>query len=56
MGELTTERESTLYDLLAEAPAPGTLSGETSLTATKETLDADAEEVSEEDVIHLRGA
>jgi hypothetical protein len=45
-----------LYEVLAEPAPVGTLAGETSLTATKETLDADTEDAGgDEDIIHGRG-
>ena len=48
-----TPIESSLYEALGE-PMPATVAaGETSLTATKETLDADAEEVSDDDILDL---
>jgi hypothetical protein len=55
MSELATEGRATLYDLLAEAAPGGTFAGETSLTATKETLDGDSEEASDGEVIYGRG-
>jgi hypothetical protein len=56
MAELTQDGHS-LYEVLSE-PAPlGTLAGETSLTATKETLDGDTEDAGggDEDIIHGYG-
>ncbi|MGH2947076.1 MAG: hypothetical protein ACRDPC_12600 [Solirubrobacteraceae bacterium] len=45
--------ESSLYEALGE-PTPATVAaGETSLTATKETLDADTEDVSDDDILNL---
>jgi hypothetical protein len=55
ISELATEGRATLYDLLAEAAPAGTFAGETSLTATKETLDGDSEEASDGEVIYGRG-
>jgi hypothetical protein len=44
-----------LYELLAEPVGTAVSSGETSLTATKETLDGDSEEASDGEVIYGRG-
>jgi hypothetical protein len=44
--------ESTLYELLAQPAPAGVAAGETRITATKETVDADAEESSDDDVIY----
>jgi hypothetical protein len=51
----TTADAPSIYDLLA-APAPsGAGAGETLVTLSKETLDADTEHVPDDDVIHGRG-
>jgi hypothetical protein len=47
---------ASLYDVLSEAPPVGAQAGETKLTATKETVDADTEDVRDDDVIYTRGA
>jgi hypothetical protein len=45
--------EHSLYDALGE-PVPATVAaGETKLTATKETVDADTEDVSDDDILNL---
>ncbi len=51
-----SDAENSLYSLLGEPAPPQAAAGETSLTATKETVDADTEDVSDDDVIRLRGA
>ncbi|HZV72660.1 MAG TPA: hypothetical protein VFF79_03000 [Conexibacter sp.] len=48
------ERHRSLYDVLDSVPPDGVARAETSLTATKETLDNDQEDLSDDDVIHLR--
>jgi hypothetical protein len=48
---MTSSGEETLYQLLARPEPAVSASGETSLTATKETLDADTEDVSDDDII-----
>lgn len=46
-----TAAAASLYDVLAEpAPWPVT-AGETGITATKETIDNDAEDVSDDDIL-----
>jgi hypothetical protein len=55
MPDIRTETTTSLYDLLADPAPSGALAGETSLTATKETVDGDSESVSDDDVLDLRG-
>jgi hypothetical protein len=54
MPELVMDGPS-LYDLLAELAPAGAFADETGLTLTKETVDGDAEDVSDDDVIYGRG-
>lgn len=46
---------ASLYDILSEAAPAGVQAGETKLTATKETVDGDTEDVRDDDVIYTRG-
>jgi hypothetical protein len=45
------EADSTLYELLAVSAPTGVTVGETTLTATKETIDNDQEEPIEGDIV-----
>ncbi len=45
--------DSSLYDALSEPMPSGVATGETALTATKETVDRDTEEVSDDDILNL---
>lgn len=45
--------EPSLYDALGELMPAMVVAGETKLTATKETVDADTEDVSDDDVLNL---
>ena len=48
---LLPEFDSTLYDLLAVPALTGVTAGETGLTATKETIDDDQEQLVEGDIL-----
>ncbi len=48
---METSAGSSLYDMLAEPVPRGAAAGETRITATKETLDDDREDLSDDDVI-----
>lgn len=45
--------QRSLYPVLGESAPHGTAMGETSITATKETIDNDTEDVSDDDVLEL---
>jgi hypothetical protein len=49
--ELTELTEPSLYELLSSRASTGTPAGETGITATKETIDNDTEDVSDDDVL-----